>query len=182
MKKYEKGEIAEIILSVLLVAGVIAVAVTMPNAVQLFKYLKPQNAKERTRVKKSVLRLEQSGFIMKKSGTKDVFVLTTEGEKKALRYKLEAMKIARQEKWDGKWRVVMFDVPEDKKQARRTINLVLKKLGCVQYQKSVFVTPFPCLKEIDFIGECFDVRKYLRIITACDMEGATKFKKVFNIV
>ncbi len=181
MKKYEKGEIVEIILSVLLVVGVIAVAVAAPNAVQLFKYLKPRNTAERTRVKKSVLRLEQRGFIKRKSGTEDVFVLTTEGEKKALRYKLETMKIARQEKWDCKWRVVMFDVPEDKKQARRAMNLALKKLGCIQYQKSVFVTPFPCKKEIDFVGECFGTRQHIRLILAEGIEGENVFKKTFKL-
>ena len=38
MQKYDKGEMAEIVLGVLLVAGIVVVATTMPNAVQLFKY------------------------------------------------------------------------------------------------------------------------------------------------
>lgn len=181
MKKYEKGEIAEIILSVLLAAGVIAVAVAMPNAVQLFKYFKPRNAYDRGRIKKSVARLERKGFIKKKSGTEDGFVLTTEGEKKALRAKIDSMKIEPQKKWDGKWRIVMFDVPENKKMARRAINLALKKLGCAQYQKSVFVTPFPCKKEIDFVGECFGSRSNIRLIVADSIEGDMPLKKSFGL-
>ena len=75
----------------------------------------------------------------------------------------------------------MFDVPEKKAQARRAINLALKRLGCAQYQKSVFITPFPCEKEIDFIGECFGVRDYIRIITANEVEKSDLLKKTFNI-
>lgn len=181
MKKYEHGEITEIILSTLLVVGVVAVAVTMPNAVQLFKYFNPKNSFERSRVKKSVTRLERGGFIEPKGDQKGLFILTPKGREKAMRYAIERMKIASQKTWDKKWRIIMFDVPEDKMQARRAINLALKRLGCAQYQKSVFITPFPCKKEIDFVGECFGVRKHIRIVVASDVEGSESLKKSFCI-
>lgn len=181
MKNYEKSEIAEIILSLILVTGVMAVAVAMPNAVQLFKYFKPRNTYERNRIKRSVVRLEKRGLIQKMNTADDGFVLTAKGEEKALRHKLESMKIARPKKWDGKWRLVMFDVPEGKVQARRSINLALKKLGCIHYQKSVFITPFPCKEEIDFVGKCFNVRQNIRLVIAERVEGDAPLKKAFNV-
>ncbi len=183
MEKQTRNERTKMILNILLGIGLLTTAVVAPNALQLFKYFTPKNNRDRWKIKQTFIRLENNGFVKKKiTKGEDYYTLTLLGDKRAKRYKLDSMKIKSQKKWDGLWRVVMFDVPEDKKQARRAINLVLKKLGCVQYQKSVFISPFPCVKEIDFIGECFDARKYLRVITACDMEGATKFKKVFNIV
>ena len=181
MKTYQKGEIAEIILSTLLVVGVIAVAVTMPNVVQLFKYFIPQNAADRGRIKNSVSRLERGGYIETKGGKKGLYALTTKGRERAMRYAIEQMRIASQKTWDKKWRLIMFDVPEGKVQARRAINFALKRLGCVQYQKSVFITPFPCSKEIDFIGECFGVRDHIRIIVASEIEQSEPLKKVFKI-
>ncbi len=181
MKKYEHGEIAETILSVLLAVGFIVIAIAMPNAIQLYKYFKPRNAYDRGRIKQSVIRLERRGLIKKKGGTIDVYVLTTEGEGRALRNKIDSMRIERQKKWDGKWRIVMFDIPEKKLQARRAVNLALKKIGCVQYQKSVFITPFPCKKEIDFVGECFGVREHIRLMVADGIEGDTALKKFFNL-
>lgn len=181
MKKYDKGEIAEIILSTLLVAGVITVAAVATNAVQIYKYFTPKNSSDRMRIKRSVTRLERTGFIEHAPGGKGLFVLTKKGKEKALRYSLEQMKIAPQKTWDKKWRFVMFDVPEEKKQARRAINLVLKKIGCVQYQKSVFVTPFPCKKEIDFVGESFGVRDNIRIIVASEVEQIEPLKKAFKV-
>ena len=181
MKKFDKGEIAEIILSTLLAVGVIAVAVTMPNVVQLFKYFDPKNSTDRLRIKRSVYRLEQAGFVKRKDGKGGLFMLTQKGKEKAMRYAIEQMRIASQKAWDKKWRLIMFDVPEEKKQARRAINLALKKLGCVQYQKSVFITPFPCSKEIDFVGECFGVRDHIRIIVASEIEQSEPFKKIFKI-
>ena len=98
-----------------------------------------------------------------------------------MRYELEQIKIVPQKIWDKKWRLIMFDIPEGKKQARRAINLALKKLGCAQYQKSVFITPFPCKKEIDFVGECFGVRENIRIIVAYEVEKSESIKKAFKV-
>jgi DNA-binding transcriptional regulator PaaX len=181
MKKFEHGEITEIILSTLLVVGVIAVAVTMPNAVQLFKYFKPKNTFERRKIKRSVYGLEKSGFIQRKNKEDDIFILTEKGRERAMRYALAKMKIASQKKWDKKWRLVMFDVPEKKMQARRAINFALKRLGFVQYQKSIFVTPFPCEKEIDFVGGCFRIRENIRIVVASEIEGEDTLRKAFNV-
>ncbi|MFA5997253.1 MAG: hypothetical protein WC791_02065 [Candidatus Paceibacterota bacterium] len=182
LKDTTKDEVVEIILSTLLVVGVLAVAVTMPNAVQLFKYFGPKNSKEQWGIRRSVSRLEKSGYIGKrKMQGVEYYVLTAAGKERAMRYKLKSMTIMRQKKWDGLWRIVMFDIPEDKKFARRALGHSIQKLGCVQYQKSVFITPFPCADVIDFAGECFDVRKHIRIITAKDVEGVGSIKKHFKI-
>lgn len=182
MKQYKRDEITKIILSTLFAVGMLSVAIMAPNALQIFKYFKPKNAYERGRIKRSVTRLEQQGFIEKKEGgAGNRFILTAKGEQRALRYKIETMKIKRQKKWDGKWRIIMFDVPEEKKMARRAINHALKKLGCIQYQKSVFITPFPCREEIDFVGKCFGVRHHMRLILADTIEGGASFKKTFQL-
>ncbi|MEK9167963.1 MAG: hypothetical protein AAB769_01385 [Patescibacteria group bacterium] len=179
MGKYERGEIAEIVLSTLLAVGVITVAVVAPNALQIFKYFKPKNAYERRRIKQSIDRLEQRRFV---KGTQEgYYELTAKGKLKALRYRIETTKIQPQKEWGGKWWLIMFDVPEEKKAARRAINFALKKIGCVRYQKSVFITPFPCEKEIDFIGECFGVREHIRIIVAERIEGDDVFRRKFHL-
>lgn len=170
------------ILNILLGVGLLTTAIVAPNAVQLFKYFVPRNSRDKWEVKRSFMRLEKNGLVKRRTTKgEDYYSLTLLGNKRAKRYQLDSMKIPSQKKWDGLWRLVMFDIPEDKKMARRGINLVLKKFGCVQYQKSVFITPFPCEKEIDFVGECFDARKYIRVITARDVEGVEQIKKAFKL-
>lgn len=181
MQKYDKGEIAEIIFRTLLAVGFITFAIAAPNAVQIFKYFGPKNSFDRARIKKSVRRLEQAGYIKQKDSKGESFQLTEKGRERAMRYALAQMKIAEQKTWDKKWRLVMFDVPEGKVQARRAINFALKRLGFVQYQKSVFITPFPCEKEIGFVGESFGVREHIRIIVASEIEGAEQLRKVFKV-
>lgn len=182
MKREKQQERREMILGVLLAVGVITTAIVAPNAVQLFKYFIPRNSKERGNILQSFSRLERRGYI--KSTTRsgeNYYALTATGRKRALQYQLNLTKITPSKKWDGLWYLVMFDVPEDKKQARRAVNLALKKLGCVQYQKSVFITPYPCKKEIDFVGEAFEIRKHIRVVTAREVEGVESIKKAFKL-
>lgn len=182
MEKQTRDERKETILNILLGVGLLTTAIVAPNAVQLFKYFLPKNNRDRWKIKQSFSRLEKNGLVKRKTTDgEDYYTLTLLGNKRAKRYQLDSMKIAQQKKWDGLWRLVMFDIPEEQKMARRGINLVLKKLGCAQYQKSVFITPYPCKKEIDFVGECFNARKYIRIITAREVEGVGKIKKIFGL-
>ena len=181
MKKYKKGEITKIVLKTLLVVGFVTVALAAPNAVQLFKYFKPKHAPERNRIKKSLSRLEKQGLIKRRGAMDGYFVLTAKGKARAMRHQLETTKIKRQKKWDRKWRLVLFDIPQEKMKARQAINFALKKIGCVHYQKSVFITPFPCEKEVDFAGDVFGVRDHIKIIVAERVEGGSVFETKFGL-
>lgn len=180
IKDTTKEEVVGIIFSILLIAGVLVVAATMPNTIQLFKYFGRKTPHEQWRIRRSVFRLEKNGFISRKSAKgQEYYVLTPTGKERAMRYKLRSMTIRPQKKWDGLWRIVMFDIPEYKRSARRAIGNAIQKLGCVQYQKSVFITPYPCEEEIDFAGECFGVKKHIRIITAKQVDDIENIKKHF---
>ncbi|MEK7562216.1 MAG: hypothetical protein AAB509_00850, partial [Patescibacteria group bacterium] len=83
------------------------------------------------------------------------FVLTDKGKLRALTYNFENMKIERKD-WDGKWRFVVFDVPEKFRIGRDALRGKIKKLGFYELQKSVFIFPYKCQDEIEFIIEFFD--------------------------
>ena len=89
-------------------------------------------------------------------------VISERGKKRVLDFKIDEMKIERPDKWDKKWRVVFFDVPEKKRWARDAIREKLKELEFHELQKSVFIHPFNCNNEINFIIEYFEVRRYVR--------------------
>src|SRR3989344_5098105 len=48
-------------------------------------------------------------------------VLTKEGQSKALKFKLDEMEIKKPPRWDGEWRIVIFDIPEKLKKAREAL-------------------------------------------------------------
>lgn len=92
-------------------------------------------------------------------------VLTEKGRKRRLAYAWENMKISKPKKWDGRWRIVMFDFPKGANIFRDAFREKLKRLGFFQFQKSVWIHPYECKDEIDFISEKFNVAKYLTVLT-----------------
>ena len=109
-------------------------------------------------------------------------VLTNKGKDKALTYDIDTMTIAQPKKWDGKWRVVLFDIPERRREARDAMRAVLKGLGFCEYQKSVFVHPHPCQDEMDYVIEFFRIRPYVRLITAHRMDNELHLKNIFGLI
>lgn len=106
-------------------------------------------------------------------------VLTDQGKKRALRYKLETLSISRPKRWDGKWRVVMYDVPEELRRLRFELLAALKRLGFCELQHSVFAHPFPCTDEIDFLIESLEAREYVRCMVVEEIDISEPLRKHF---
>ncbi|MDP2676743.1 MAG: hypothetical protein Q8O83_03605 [bacterium] len=118
--------------------------------------------------------------VRNKDGTYTL-VLTQKGEEKALRYKIDAIRVAPMEKWDGKWRIVLFDIPEKSRVIRDALRRALIRAGFFEYQKSVFVHPFECQDEVDFVIEFFYARPYTRFIIADSLDNEFHLKKYFKL-
>ena len=119
-------------------------------------------------------------FRIEKDGITQL-VLTELGRKRALRYKIDEITISIPLRWDGKWRIVLFDIPERQKKAREALRSKLRELGFVQFQKSAWVLPYPCKNEIDFIVEVFEIRPHVQYLEVARMTNDAKLKLHFNL-
>lgn len=100
--------------------------------------------------------------------------LTKSGEKKTLMYRLDDMKLRKPAKWDKKWRLVIFDVPASNKRARDAFGRALRKLEFHPLQKSVYISPYPCEDEIEFVASVFDIRQHVLVLDVSSFEGEEK--------
>ena len=128
---------------------------------------------ERQALKNAIFDLYRSKMIEQKENNDGslTIVLTENGKRKALTYQIDEMKIKKAQKWDKKWRIVLFDIPEKKKKIREAIRHHLKNLDFFEYQKSVFVQPYDCKNEIEYIIEFYNIRKYVRFIIADSLDN-----------
>ena len=94
---------------------------------------------------------------------------------------MENMKLPREEKWDGKWRIVIYDIPVRLNKVRESLRYQLKRMGMKEIQKSVFVYPYSCHKEIKYIIEFYFAWKYINFIEATFINNEEKLKKHFDI-
>jgi len=116
------------------------------------------------RISSEIRNLKRSKLIKKIIRTKKgeyVIELTEKGRLKAIEYNILKRLEIKDKKWDGKWRVLFFDVPEQLRNGRNALRWKIKKLGFFELQKSVFVVPYECKKGIDLIAKHFNLERYI---------------------
>lgn len=135
------------------------------------------------KLKQAINELYRSKVIARKENSDKSYtlILTEKGKIKALTYHFQEMKIERKN-WDGKWRCVIFDIPEKLRQGRDALRDKLKKLGFHELQKSVFIFPYGCQEEIEFIVEFFDLKKWVRFAVLETIDNELHLKKIFRLI
>lgn len=109
-------------------------------------------------------------------------VLSKEGKQVALTFNIENMSISIPRNWDNKWRIVMFDIPEKLKKIRESLRINLRGLGFIELQKSVFVYPYYCTKEIEYVVEFYNIRRHVRFIVADNIDNELDLKRHFKLL
>jgi len=168
---YKRGDVAYIILGFLAVAGVIAILPLAPGLGMILKLIDPNPRKAAAKMDRALQALTKGGKVAR---TKEGYRLSTKGEIELARGKFDRYQFPELKKWDKKWRVICFDIPEKRKYVRHIIQQKLKEIGCYRLQDSVFVTPQPCGEILKLIQQGFFLQKHVRgmVVTQIDDEEA----------
>ena len=81
-----------------------------------------------------------------KNGTNQSFTYfhcTKKGKTKLDTLKLEGEEALVPQTWDGMWRIILLDLPEERKSERESLRYLLKKAGFVCLKNSAWISPFP---------------------------------------
>ncbi len=130
------------------------------------------------------LRKEKLAEIGRDSDGEISVKLTTKGKRRVLRFSIEAVQIKKSARWDGKWRILIFDIPTKPKiynLTREALRRKIKDLGFYQMQKSVWAYPYDFEDEILFIAEVFEVQKHIEILTVEKLLHDASLKNKFNL-
>ena len=184
---YRRGELAKEILLIIAAGLAIPAAFLMPNIPIALKPLlraltKKSGLRKSEHFVRSITYLKRRRLIS--IAAKDelqILTLSENGKKRVLQFDLDKIRLKRPRKWDGYWRLVLFDIPEKHKMGREALRSKLNQLGFFPLQKSCFIYPFDCKSEITFISEIFEVAPYVNFILVKELEGATQLVKYFNL-
>ena len=165
-KRREKiGHVAQGILAALAVGGLVLVAATAPNALQL---LKPILRKRKWRfndrsLSRALKKLRDERLVeFQMEGGEEVLCVTEKGKKRIVELHIEnGLELAVPPQWNKQWTVILYDIPETQKRARDEFHFQLKRIGCFQYHKSVFVHPSDCRDTIDYLSHLFEIQRYV---------------------
>ncbi len=123
--------------------------------------------------------LEERGWLkVYKEGKSKLYSLTEQGKLEALFLKAH---LPEKENWDGKWRMLIFDIPEDARPERNKLRRLLKTNGFKQIQKSVFINPYPLNSEAISYLQQIGLDKFIRIFRIDKADNENSLKKLFDL-
>ncbi|MBU1031718.1 hypothetical protein KKE03_02205 [Patescibacteria group bacterium] len=114
----------------------------------------------------AIKNLREKGYIelAKNDEGKILMKLTSKGKKE-----IEIHNILKDKKWDNKWRVVVFDIPEKHKKLRHALRWKLREWEFIPWQKSVWVSKKDIVKPLrDFIKEV-GLSQWVKVLLAEDL-------------
>ncbi len=134
-------------------------------------------------LRESIKKLYQSKLVDCKENKDGTVVLTLseKGKNKILKYDLDKIEIKKPVRWDKLWRLVVFDIPEEKRSGRMALAAKLKELDFYPMQKSVFIHPYECKDEVNFIVEIFELAPYVRFMRVKDIDIELDLKERFHL-
>ncbi len=95
-------------------------------------------------ITRSLKGLKEAGLVEQVSSPQNEYArLTKEGKKKIHSLKLDDDTNLVNTSWDGFWRIILLDLPEDRKNERESLRYLLKKAGFVCLKNSAWISPFP---------------------------------------
>lgn len=133
---------------------------------------------KRYRYRQALNRLTKRGLITIHKGPKIKITLTAKGHKQINKKEIVIPKL---KKWDGKWRLVIFDIPEKQKRDREKFRYYLKFLGLTQVQESVWAHPFPCREAIAEVCRMYNVSDFVSVFEGNHLGDDENLRKIFKV-
>lgn len=107
--------------------------------------------------------------------------ISEKGNKKLLKYDLETLEL-KNKKWDGKWRIIIYDIFSQKREERELFRKTLKRLKFLQLQRSVYLIPFKCYDEIEYLRQVCRVDTEVLILTVSGLENEKVYREYFGLL
>lgn len=111
--------------------------------------------------------------------------LTERGRQHAMHLRMKHIllqPIKRPQVWDKCWRIIIFDIAAEERSKRNAFRALVRRLGAIMLQKSVWIYPFDCSEQIDILKSLFDFTDAeLRMIVANSIGDDTLFREHFRL-
>jgi len=178
-RKRKNRNFKKIILTTVAAAGLLSVALVAPNTLQAIEKMgflpKPR---DREIIKRSRSTLIKKGLLQSKDG---FLRLTPKGESFIQRLEMADFKIKRPKKWDGQWRVLIFDIPEKRRALRDKIRITLVAIGFARLQHSVWIYPYDCEELVTLLKADFKIGKDLLYMVVDSLENDGWIRSYFGL-
>lgn len=129
-------------------------------------------------VKRTLRRLKEQKLVEFSDKT---YTLSVRGKRWVLKYTLEDLTIPTPAKWDGRWRMIIYDVARHKATLRNIFRTTIRRIGFLNVQESVWIYPYPCEKEISFLRDYCGMGNDVMYIIAHKIENDITYRTHFHL-
>lgn len=169
-------------LGLLLVGGGLVVLAMAPGLGVALKLVDPNPRKAILKIERALRNLTKDGDVeISYKGKEKQYRITPSGAQKLAQLEFKEYQPTNFKKWDGKFRVVCFDIPETDKYTRTLFQTKLSELGFYRLQNSVFVYPHNCKELIVLADKAFGMRNWVRVIVAETIDNEQHLMNFFKL-
>lgn len=185
----EKYATAKAVLALVGIGVFLVAAVAMPNLPLALKpFLKKNDEHEAWKrfnipyLKRTLRRLQKQKFVeISEEQGMQVVKITEAGRRRVLRFAIDEIAVEKPKVWDGRWRIVSYDIPKKLESLRNVFREYLRAWGFYPFHESLFLHAYPCGKQVAFLREYLGISEYVRILQVSKIENDKVFRDFFEV-
>lgn len=179
-KKGNREHLQKLILEVVADVGMLSVALVAPNVAKaMHKLGLVPKRRQNEYVRSSASKLARRGLLFY-DGKR--YRMTPKGEDTLRNWQFADFKLEKPKKWDRKWRVIIFDIPEKKRNIRDQVRTIFRSAGFYLLQDSVWVYPYDCEDVLTLLKSDLGVGKNILYLIVDEIENDRHLRESFNLI
>lgn len=137
-----------------------------------------EKRKKKQYLKQSLERLKKRGFLSEKNAS---LIPTDKGMKFFRKQNFLVAHYENLKNWDGKWRLISFDIPINENKKRNQLRALLQEFDFKPLHKSVWVSPYKSTELFWQLLVDYEIEKHCKIMTVEIIEGGEGLKSQFKL-
>ncbi|HVY72572.1 MAG TPA: hypothetical protein VG984_00770 [Candidatus Paceibacterota bacterium] len=179
MEKKTRVALQAVVLKTIATAGLLSVVLVAPNVIgALDKVGLLGGKKQFDSIQRARRNLIRKGLLTIRDGK---LRLTQKGEQRLEHLELLNYEIPKPKRWDRKWRILIFDIPERRKGLRDKVRQTLRRVGFAHLQDSVWIFPYDCEELVTLLKADFKIGKDMLYMTVELLERDAPIRDLFEL-
>ena len=130
-------------------------------------------------VRSAVSRMCQVGLLRSRRENRKSYYSLTENGYKLLNRGTQRIFTRKNHQWDGKWNIVIYSVPEKRREARDRLRTELSWMGYGPLGEAIWISPYDMTREVDELAGRLNIKDCIQIFQA-EHVGATDPKTIVS--
>ncbi|MCR4325812.1 MAG: hypothetical protein NUV59_03320 [Patescibacteria group bacterium] len=180
-KRAQRRNVRKAVLAAVKAGVIIGVAMAAPNVIGAMKKIgiSDFDFSDASTIARTRRQLSKAGLLVANANGR--LRLTAKGQSELSRLQAKEMLRDRPRRWDGRWRILIFDIPEYRKSVRVKLRRTLISVGFMRLQDSVWIYPYDCEDFIVLLKADFRIGKDVLYMIVDELEGDMRVRDYFGL-